>query len=160
MPAFTPEQLARVADAVRSSYSIAGVLRCLGLRVGGANYDTVKRAVRTLQLDTSHWTGEGHRKGSRVPVVPARPLHLVLVRGVFYSTYDLKRRLLAQGLFEARCVHCGLAEWRGGNIPLELDHIDGDRTNNELQNLRLLCPNCHAMTPTYRAKNKGKNPLR
>jgi hypothetical protein len=61
-----------------------------------------------------------------------------------------------EGLKDHRCEACDLTRWRGRPIPLELDHIDGDRTNNELQNLRLLCPNCHALTPTYRGRNIGR----
>lgn len=52
-----------------------------------------------------------------------------------------------------RCSECGLTEWRGQPIPLELDHISGNRRDLRVENLRLLCPNCHALTPTYRGKN-------
>ena len=53
------------------------------------------------------------------------------------------------------CFKCTNSEWVGKPIPLELDHIDGNASNNRLDNVRLLCPNCHATTPTHRAKNKG-----
>lgn len=54
-----------------------------------------------------------------------------------------------------KCVQCKNTEWLGEPIPLELDHIDGNAGNNKPENLRLLCPNCHAKTPTHKAKNKG-----
>jgi hypothetical protein len=57
---------------------------------------------------------------------------------------------------EHRCEICGLAEWMGGSIPLELDHKDGDAANNGLDNLRLICPNCHAQTQTYKNRNIGR----
>lgn len=57
-------------------------------------------------------------------------------------------------MLESYCYECKLTEWCGKNIPLELDHIDGSHNNNSLDNLRLLCPNCHAQTETYRGKNK------
>ncbi len=142
-----------ISEAVKLSRSIAEVLRNLGMRVGGGNYMTVQRAVKELQLDTSHWTGQGHRKGSRIPVVPAQPLEAVLVQGSHYKSSDLRRRLIAEGVFPARCSRCAQSRWLGSAISLELDHIDGDRNNNSLTNLRLLCPNCHATTPTYRGRN-------
>ena len=55
------------------------------------------------------------------------------------------------------CEECGLAVWNGRPIPLELDHVNGRYTDNRLENLRILCPNCHAQTPTYRAKNIARN---
>jgi len=54
------------------------------------------------------------------------------------------------------CSCCGLEEWMGKKIPLEIDHIDGNAENNDLKNLRILCPNCHAQTDTYKSKNRGK----
>jgi len=55
-----------------------------------------------------------------------------------------------------RCEVCSLQEWMGSPIPIEMDHIDGNHSNNLLSNLRLLCPNCHAQTDTWKSKNKGK----
>ena len=148
---------AAFVQAVAACKSIACVLRAVGLIPAGANYQRVKWVVRSLGLDTSHWTGQGHRKGSSVPVVPARPLAQVLAKGVQVGcTHKLRKRLIREGVFTAHCSSCGNVSWMGLPIPLELDHVDGDRDNNELANLRLLCPNCHAQTPTYRAKNVGR----
>lgn len=55
-----------------------------------------------------------------------------------------------------QCEICGTTEWNGKPVPLEVDHIDGDHQNNILSNLRRVCPNCHAQTDTYKAKNRGK----
>jgi len=142
-----------IRAAVQSSKSIAGVLRHLGMRVGGGNYQTIHRAIRDLGLDTRHWTGQGHRKGSCIPVVPARSLDEILVRGSRYNSNDLRLRLIREGRLPRKCSGCSLAEWFGAPISLEIDHRDGDRLNNEVANLRLLCPNCHALTPTYRGRN-------
>jgi hypothetical protein len=139
--------------AIAQSKSIAGVLRHLGMRVGGGNYTTIHRAIRELQLDTGHWTGQGHRKGCRIPVVPARSLAEILARNSIYNSNKLRLRLIREGVFDAVCASCGLARWMSSAIPLEIDHRDGDRLNNEISNLRLLCPNCHALTPTYRGRN-------
>jgi hypothetical protein len=76
-----------------------------------------------------------------------------------YSRKRIKARLFANGLKEKQCECCGNDTWNGEPIPLELDHIDGDRTNNRLENLKIICPNCHAQTETYRGKNKRVSDL-
>lgn len=108
-----------------------------------------------LGLDTSHFIGQGWRIGNRAPVVPALPLEEVLVVGRYYMTNRLKSRLIASNLKQAECETCSRRTWNGGPIPLELDHVNGRRDDNRLENLRLLCPNCHAQTDTYRGRNIG-----
>lgn len=70
-----------------------------------------------------------------------------------YSTSHLNKRLLAEGIKEHRCECCGNSEWLGRKIVLELHHIDGNRENNSLDNLMMLCPNCHSMTDNFKSKN-------
>jgi 5-methylcytosine-specific restriction endonuclease McrA len=147
---WTDDQL---RHAVAQSFSIAQVLRALGLRAAGGNYIHVKEQVRLLGLDTSHLTGQAHWRGKKQPRAPRVPLEDILRRGTAFQSHKLRRRLIAAGAFEPKCSNCGSREWLGRPIPLELDHVDGDRMNNELSNLRLMCPNCHALTPTYRGKN-------
>lgn len=142
--------------AVHDSKSMAATLRALHMRVASANYVTLRRWLKKLELDTSHWTRKGHRLGSRRPVVEARPLNEVLVRGYRCSSHKLKLRLIADGLFQPVCEGCQLSEWRGRPIPLELHHEDGDHFNNEFSNLSLLCPNCHAQTEFYAGRNDPK----
>lgn len=74
-----------------------------------------------------------------------------------YSTYKLKNKLLKENILENKCSVCGLDNmWNGIPINMELDHIDGNRTNHSLDNLRMICPNCHSQTDTYRSKNRHK----
>lgn len=68
----------------------------------------------------------------------------------------VRTKLLEEGIKPYKCENCGLEEWMGKPIPLELHHIDGDRTHNELSNYQLLCPNCYALTDSYRGKNSRK----
>jgi len=70
-----------------------------------------------------------------------------------YQTYKLKHRLFDAGLKQNKCEICSVDEWLGKPISCELDHIDGDRTNHRFANLRILCPNCHSQTDTFRSKN-------
>ena len=144
---------ARLARAVAQNYSIRGALRALGLAPAGGNYETIKKAIREFALDTSHFTGQGHLRG-KTHAHSTRPLKTVLRRGKLENTSRLKRRLLTEGWKQHRCERCGSAQWLGRPIPLELHHNDGDKTNNLLRNLELLCPNCHALTDNYRGKNK------
>lgn len=132
---------------------MAGVLRQLGLRAQGANYDRIGGIIRAYGWSTAHWTRQGHLRGRHNPHVPKRPIHEVLVDGSIFCSNNLRRRLIREGILAERCAACLRIEWLGRRIPLELDHVDGNRRNNQLVNLRLLCPNCHALTPTYRGKN-------
>ena len=73
-----------------------------------------------------------------------------------YQTNKIRQRLFEEGIKEEKCEICGLTEWLGNKIPLELDHIDGNRYNHSIENLRIICPNCHAQTDNYCGKNKAR----
>lgn len=143
-----------VAEAVRTSRSVAEVVAKLGIRPGG-NQARLSERIRQLGLDTSHFMGQAWRKGITAPVVPPRPLRELLVDARHLQTNRLKKRLIADGLKEDRCEMCLRDSWNGRPIPLELDHVNGRRDDNRLANLRIVCPNCHAQTDTYRGRNIG-----
>lgn len=71
-----------------------------------------------------------------------------------YNTYRLKHHLFKLGIKENKCEECNISEWNGKEIQCELDHIDGNNSNHKLENLRILCPNCHSQTPTFRSKKR------
>jgi 5-methylcytosine-specific restriction endonuclease McrA len=80
----------------------------------------------------------------------------MLVNGSRYNRYHLKARLLTEGLKLAECERCGVKEWEGEPLAFELHHINGDGRDNRLENLQLLCPNCHSQTDTWGGRNKGR----
>lgn len=147
-------------EAVAASTSVAQVLRAIGLKVTGANYQTVALTTERLNLDTSHWTGQGHLKGKSHTWAPKIALTEILVRNSTYlHTDSLKRRLLSDKTLINQCVVCTVTSWMDKPLVLQLDHINGDRRDNRIENLRLLCPNCHSQTDTFAGKNL-KRPCR
>jgi hypothetical protein len=140
-----------LADAVRASTSLSGACRLLGYTPNGGVHRMISGHVRRLGIDTSHFTGQAWAKG--VKNEPARyryQLEAILVeKSPYYNSGHLRRRLIAAGIKPDHCEECGGTEWRGRPLPLHLDHINGDHTDNRLENLRILCPNCHAITDTW-----------
>jgi hypothetical protein len=141
--------------AVAGARSVRGALKVLGVVGRGCNYKTFYRHAERLALDTSHFVGRGHLAGlARFNLRSRRLLPQILVENSeFENTNHLRRRLIREGVLEERCAECGLTEWRGQPVPLELHHVSGNRRDLRLVNLQLLCPNCHALTATHRGKN-------
>lgn len=73
----------------------------------------------------------------------------------FYSNEMVKQRIVKDNLLEYKCIKCGIDSWQNESIVLDLDHINGNNTDNRLENLRYLCPNCHSQTDTYKGRNKN-----
>ena len=139
-------------EAVKSSTSIRQVLDKLNIVPAGGNYQTTNRRIQKLGIDTSHFTGEAWNKGKVIG--PKRDIKEYFRENSVVQSFKLKGRLLAEGLKQHKCECCGITEWNRKPAPLELDHINGNHHDNRLENLRILCPNCHAQTDTYRGKNK------
>jgi hypothetical protein len=141
----------------KQSTSIRQIIDGLGLVPAGGNYDQVKRALVENKINISHITGSGWRKGKKFQFVPRIRLEDIFVKKSTFQSYKLKKRLFAVGLKKEKCERCGWAEAsEDGRIPVELDHINGDKYDNRLQNLRILCPNCHSLQSTHRGKNQKR----
>jgi hypothetical protein len=147
---YTEEQF---IEAVKTSTSVRQVLSKIGVKEAGGNYKVARDKIKRLNLDTSHFTGMGWLKG-QTHKHTTKPIEYYLTEDSYHQSYKLKLRLIAEGTKQHRCEECGIIEWRGKPTPIELDHINGNNRDNRLENLRLLCPNCHAQTPTYRGRNK------
>lgn len=144
----------QLREAVKSSRSIRQILSKLGLKEAGGNYSQIKKYIKIYKINNRHFTGRGWNKGKKMPFTPRIPLNQILVNGSNYQSHKLKKRLFRKGLKKQLCENCGWKEVsEDGRIPLELDHINGIRTDNRLHNLRILCPNCHSLQSTHRGKN-------
>lgn len=138
-------------DLVANSNSYSDCLRFLGLSTkGGSSLDVLKRRINNLACDTSHfnknYTGRKNVKA----------LSDILIEGSDYANMSrLKIRLLKEKLIEERCYCCGISEWLNKPLSLQIHHKNGINTDHRINNLCLLCPNCHSQTDSYCGRNKG-----
>jgi hypothetical protein len=127
-----------VINYSKHTYSIAQLLKKLDLMPTGGNYYTMKRLLQKLKVNTSHWKGQAWSKGQQLKD---------------WSKYSSGVKSFRKHLLKERdfkCESCNRKTWNKKQIPLEIHHVDGDRTNNKLDNLKVLCCNCHATTETWR----------
>ena len=149
---YSPELL---AQAVASSTSVAGVLRALGLPQAGGTHAHISRRIKHFGIDTGHFVrfqnGAQRTRLTADEVLVRRPVGAPRAK-----PYLLRRALLEVGR-AYRCSGCGNdGTWCGMSLRLEIDHIDGDFHNNEPENLRFLCPNCHALTANWCGRSRGR----
>lgn len=137
--------------AIQTNNTMAGVLRSLNLSTSPGNYKSVGLVVSRLGLDTTHFKGQAHGTSPRVTKIQLDDL---LVKGSQYGSSPLRKRLIKEGLLPNLCDDCGIKpEWNEKPLVLQLDHKNGDSTDNRLENLHLLCPNCHSQTKTFTGKS-------
>lgn len=137
-------------NIIASNYSYSDCLRALGLGTkGGSSTDILKRRIKELNCSIDHFNRE------KAEVNIKYDLKDILIKDSPYlNIARLKKRLISQGILEYKCAICGLKEWQNKPISLQLDHINGNNNDHRIENLRLLCPNCHSQTITFAGKNK------
>ena len=143
-----------LSEAVRSSKTLAGVLRVLGLSYDGGNYKYIKHRITMFGIDTSHFS---LKRGRASNMKTADEILVLLPPDSFRpSTVQLKRAMSERGVVE-ECSECGLGPvWRGLRLTLEIDHLDGNWHNNFFDNLRFLCPNCHSQQETNKRRWRNR----
>lgn len=147
----------QLREAAANVTSVRQLLFALGLKQAGGNYKQIAKYLKFYKVDTSHFRGQIWNKGLTGIGKPIRKLDEILVKGSTFQSYHLKKRLYTAKLKPKYCELCGWAQKSiDGRLPLELDHINGDNTDNRLENLRVLCPNCHSLQSTHRGKNIKK----
>jgi Zn finger protein HypA/HybF involved in hydrogenase expression len=139
----------KIIEACQTAKSMAQASASLGM-----NFATFSRYAKKYGCYTPNQGGKGINKGktrqygfSVQDVIEGKVPQL--------SSYKVKRKLIKAGILKNQCSECGITRWNGKKISLELDHIDGNSHNHQLSNLRIICPNCHSQTETFRFK-RGK----
>jgi len=138
------------------------VLRKAGRKQAGGNQATLKKKIQEFNIDTSHFTGQLWNKGktkeedNRIATQEKYSLEEVFIENSPVTQKVLRGYVERHNILEYKCQKCGCdGHWQDGIISLEIDHINGNNTDDRIENLHYLCPNCHALTETYRGKNKA-----
>lgn len=142
---FTKEELEQI---VKNSHSYRDVIKKVGYTtVSGGNTKTVRNRIEKYEIDTSHFSNNG-----------------AMIRteeNVFCKDSTAAQKVLRDWFKKGeyvpyQCDCCGISEWQGKKLVLQLDHINGDNHDNRLENLHWLCPNCHSQTDTFCGKQLRK----
>jgi HNH endonuclease len=150
-PNYSEENLKLI---ISNSFSFREVFDKLGLNIHGNNYKTIHKYIKMYNIDISHFDANKIR-GDKLKKFNKLPNDKIFVENSTYNNgTDIKKRLYGDGLKERKCEICGQDEnWHGEHMSLILDHINGINTDNRLENLRIVCPNCNATLPTHCGKN-------
>lgn len=146
-----------LVNAVDKSKSIRQVLILLGLRLAGGNYTQIGKYIKEYNISTDHFTGKAWNKGLKGIGKPRIELSEILLEDSYFQSYKLKKRLFLAGLKLKKCEECGWnKETIDGRVPLELHHVNGNSRDNRIENLVVLCPNCHSLKASHRGCNIKK----
>lgn len=152
--------------ATKTSVSYAEVLKKLKLKQSGSMQSRIKKEIKNLGLDISHFTGQAWCRGKNSyqdkRIKNKYSDEIIFIENSNVSNGVVKNRLMSNPSFEHKCELCTIKEWydpfenKIKPVNLELDHINGNERDNRKENLRLICSNCHSFTPTYKGRNINK----
>lgn len=135
-------------EAIEGATSYNQILRNLGKSSSGNAVKLLKKQLDEFNIQVNF------DNSNKIKNFIAKPIEYYLQENIECDSKSLKKRLISEGLKENKCEICGLTEWMGKPITLQLDHINGKHSDNRLENLRILCPNCHSQTETWGMKSR------
>ncbi len=157
-PIWTKVSSDELKKLVEESDSISKILRYFGLENKGGNYRTLRSRLDYEGIDySSIKRGDGSNLGRKFPSNRKQPTEELLVENSIVNNSGFRRRLIKEDVLKNKCYSCGIEPfWNGTDLSLQLDHINGNNRDNRIENLRILCPNCHSQTETFAGKNNKK----
>ncbi len=135
-----------ILEACKNSLSMAEAASKVGI-----HFNTFRKKAIKLGVYNPNQSGKGMKKPNNGKRIPLK--EILEGKHPQYQSNKLRKRLIKEGFKKEECEKCLIFDWNNQKLSFELEHIDGDRTNHRLENLLILCPNCHSQTPTYRGKN-------
>lgn len=143
-----------IIENLPTSTSMKNLIEKIGTCVAGSAYRILNRRIAELTLNTDHWKIYQKEFLTKIANQNEIPLENYLIDGSNIGSNALKKKIFKLNLLKNECIICGqLPEWNGKELVLQLDHINGNRNDNRLENLRILCLHCHSQTETYGGKN-------
>lgn len=145
----------KLEKAIKISYSYTDVIKLFSENIAAGHYISLKKYIKLFNIDIAHFAQNQYRLSKNYKRVI--PNDEIFIKNSLVHVTTVKKRILQDNLIEYKCAgkDCGITDnWHGHKITLQLEHKNGDRTDNRLENLEFLCPNCHSITLTWGSRNK------